>query len=96
VGWASTGANLLAAGHAGLMRLWDGRTLEPVWVSFQTSARDITAFDASGRPLRSSPAALKEFVSLVERPGGGADVKTYDDIDPSAGKPSTGPRPLSP
>ena len=86
VAWAARGAKLVAAGQAGSVRAWNGRTLEPEWISFQTALLDVTAFSASGRPLRSTPAALKEFVYLVERPGHGVATMTHDEFEKRRGR----------
>jgi len=86
VAWAARGAKLVAAGHAGSVRAWNGRTLEPEWISFQASLLDVTAFSASGRLLRSTPSALREFVYLVDRPGHGVDTLTHEAFEKRAGK----------
>ena len=85
VAWAARGARLVAAGHSGSVRAWNGRTLEPEWISFQTSLLDVTAFSASGRPLRSTPPALREFVYLVELPGHGVATLTHAEFEKRAG-----------
>jgi WD40 repeat protein len=86
VSWAARGAKLVAAGHAGSVRAWNGQTLEPEWISFQTGLLDVTAFSASGRLLRSTPTALREFVYLVDRPGHGVDTLTHEAFEKRAGK----------
>jgi WD40 repeat protein len=75
--WTAGAAKLVAAGHAGSVRAWNGRTLEPEWVALQTSLADVTAFTASGRLLRSTPATPREFVYLVARPDEGVDVLSH-------------------
>ena len=80
VAWAAAGDRLVAAGHAGSIRAWNGRTLEPEWVSLQTSIHEVTAFTASGRLLRSTPTAIKEFVYLVQRPGRPIETLTHDEF----------------
>jgi WD40 repeat protein len=86
VAWAARGAKLVAAGHAGSVRVWNGRTLEPEWISFQTAPLDVVAFSASGRLLRSTPSALREFVYLVDRPGHGVETLTHEAFEKRAGK----------
>jgi WD40 repeat protein/serine/threonine protein kinase len=88
VAWATSGEKLVAAGHVGSVRAWNGRTLEPEWIAFQTSLLDVTAFSASGRPLRSTAAALREFVYLLQRPGHGTAALTRDEFEKAARQPT--------
>jgi WD40 repeat protein len=76
--WTTGAAKLVAAGHAGTVRAWNGQTLEPEWVALQTALYDVTAFTASGRLLRSTPNSLREFVYLVERPDRGVDALGHE------------------
>jgi WD40 repeat protein/serine/threonine protein kinase len=87
--WTTGATRLVAAGHAGSVRAWNGRTLEPEWIAFQTSLSDVTAFTASGSLLRSTPAALREFLYLVERPDEGVDVLSHEAFEKRRGTPSS-------
>jgi WD40 repeat protein/serine/threonine protein kinase len=88
VTWSTDATRLVAAGHGGAVRAWNGRTLEPEWVALPTALHDVTAFTASGRVLRSTPTALREFLYVVERPGRAALVLTHDAFEKLTAAPS--------
>jgi WD40 repeat protein len=87
--WTSGATRLVAAGHAGSVRAWNGRTLEPEWVALQTSIYEVTAFTAAGRLLRSTPVALREFLYLVARPDQGVDVLSHEAFEKRGGTQSS-------
>jgi hypothetical protein len=86
VAWSKDGERLMTAGRAGFVRIWASRTLETEWVAFQTSRVDVALFDHAGRILRSTPAALKSFVYMVERGDGRIDLLTYAGFEDRAAR----------
>jgi WD40 repeat protein len=78
VAWTTGASQLVAAGHGGGFRAWNGRTLEPEWVALATTGQEITAFTAAGRLLRSSPSSLREFVYLIARKDRRVDVLGHE------------------
>jgi hypothetical protein len=85
VGWASHGEKFWATSRAGFVRVWNARTLQLEWISFQTAPFQVTAFDASGRLLHSTPPSLRHFVYMVERPDREIDLLTHDEFAKAAG-----------
>ena len=63
VAWTAKGSKLVAAGHAGFVRVWDAKTLETEWISFQTAPFDVTLFSTAGRVPQGTPAAVCERTS---------------------------------
>ncbi len=75
---SSDGETLIAASRYGHVRAFRTRTFETAWVAFVTGLQQVTLFTPSGRLLQHSPAALKHFVYLCERPDRGVDLLTHD------------------
>jgi hypothetical protein len=85
VGWAKRGEKLWATSRAGFLRVWNARTLELEWISFQTGPFEVTAFDGAGRLLHTTPAGLKNLVYLVERADKGIDLLSHEEFVKVAG-----------
>jgi WD40 repeat protein len=87
VAWTPYGDRLLAASRHGFVWAWNARTLATEWVAIQTSPTGVTLFTPEGRLLRSDPAALKNFVYMIERPDRSVELLTQQEFEEqSAGK----------
>ena len=87
VAWTPHGDRLLAASRHGFVWAWNARTLAPEWVAVQTSPVSVTLFSPEGRLLRSDPAALKNFVYMLERPDRSIELLTHQEFEEkTAGK----------
>ena len=86
VAWAATEPGLWRPARPARCAPGTARPSSPSGSRSRPSLLDVTAFTASGRPLRSNPTALREFVYLIERPGHGVATMTHDEFVKAAGR----------